>query len=127
MGGHDGSRAVEEGCMVSLQLSLIIRMSGKLTPRRTDAKTVSIVALATFHPNTKVQSAAIHFFLGSEHDGEDEDSDEEDGIRVARKDVRSMEHRMGVGKTGRKQEKQLRSAKKDVKKVGWLHRFCEQS
>ncbi len=44
--------------------------------RRNDAKTVSIIALGCFHPVTKVQSASLHFFLGS--DEEQEDSDEED-------------------------------------------------
>lgn len=40
----------------------------------TDAKTVSIVALGCFHPIIKVQSASVHFFLGSE---DDDDSDDE--------------------------------------------------
>ena len=42
---------------------------------RTDAKAVSIIALGCFHPTVKVQSASVHFFLGS--DGEKEDSDDE--------------------------------------------------
>lgn len=87
----------------------------------TDAKTVSIVALAAFHPNTKVQSAAIHFFLGSEHDEQAEDSsDEEGGVRDARRDVKKMQHSLEVGKKGRKKEKQLRSLQKDASKVGPL-------
>jgi hypothetical protein len=36
---------------------------------------VSIVAQGCFHPVTKVQSASLHFFLGSDED--DEESDEE--------------------------------------------------
>lgn len=84
----------------------------------TDAKTVSIAALAAFHPNTKVQSAAIHFFLGSETDGDEEDSDAEDGIREARKDVRKMQHSLEVGKGGRKKERLLKQVKKDENKVG---------
>lgn len=44
---------------------------------RNDAKTVSVVALGCFHPFTKVQSASLHFFLGSE-DEEDEGSDEDE-------------------------------------------------
>jgi len=44
---------------------------------RNDAKTVSIVVLGCFHPFTKVQSASLHFFLGSE-DEEDEDSHEDE-------------------------------------------------
>lgn len=41
-----------------------------------DAKTVSIVVRACQHPNVKVQSAAVHFFLGDED--EDQDDEEED-------------------------------------------------
>jgi protein SDA1 len=81
-----------------------------------DAKTVSIVSLATFHPNTKVQAAAMHFFLGSEDD-ENEDEDEEDEVREARKDVKKMEHRLEVGKAGRKKEKALKLAKREANKV----------
>ncbi|KAK4685706.1 protein SDA1, partial [Tremellales sp. Uapishka_1] len=80
-----------------------------------DAKSVSIPALAAFHPNTKVQSAALHFFLGSETDAdkEDSDEDEESGIRAGRRDVRKIEHRLQVGRHGRKGEKMLEKAKKD--------------
>ncbi|WVR00187.1 hypothetical protein IAU59_007329 [Kwoniella sp. CBS 9459] len=82
-----------------------------------DAKTVSIVALAAFHPNVKVQSAALHFFLGSENDADAEDSsDEEDGIREARRGVRKMEHRMEVGKSGKKKEKILTQLKRETNK-----------
>lgn len=49
-----------------------------LSANRNDPKTVAIVALACNHPNTKVQSAAIHFFLGSENEGEDSDDEEEE-------------------------------------------------
>lgn len=84
----------------------------------TDAKTVSIAALAAFHPDTKVQSAAIHFFLGSETD-EVEDSDEEDGVREARRDVKSLQHKMEVGKSGRKKQRLLKEVKKDANKVGF--------
>lgn len=84
---------------------------------RTDAKTVSIVALATFHPNTKVQSAAMHFFLGSDQNDDDGDSsDDEEGFRAARKDVRSLEHRLNVGKSGRKRKRQLDLVKKEAGK-----------
>ncbi|ORY33460.1 putative cell cycle-related protein [Naematelia encephala] len=80
-----------------------------------DAKTVSIAALAAFHPNTKVQSAALHFFLGSDN-GTDEDSDEEEGIREARRDVRKIEHQMQVGKSGKKKQRMLKEVKKDENK-----------
>ncbi|WVR07695.1 hypothetical protein IAU60_004737 [Kwoniella sp. DSM 27419] len=82
-----------------------------------DAKTVSIVALAAFHPNTKVQSAALHFFLGSENDAEaDDSSDEEESFASARRGVRAMEHQLQVGKKARKKEKALAQAKKEANK-----------
>lgn len=81
-----------------------------------DAKTVSIVSLAVFHPNTKVQAAAIHFFLGSENDEEAEE-EEEDEVREARKDVKKMQHSLDVGKSGRKKEKLLKLSKREANKV----------
>lgn len=65
---------------VSIMLSLCFNFS-ILTLIRNDAKSVSIVALGCFHPVIKVQSAAIHFFLGSE-DEEIEDSDEEEKVSL---------------------------------------------
>ena len=48
---------------------------------RNDAKSVSIIALACFHPVAKVQNAALHFFLGAD---EEEDTDSEsDGEVIA--------------------------------------------
>jgi protein SDA1 len=44
---------------------------------RNDPKTVSIMALGCFHPVLKVQSASLHFFLGSEDDQPDSDDDED--------------------------------------------------
>lgn len=84
-----------------------------------DAKTVSIVALAAFHPNTKVQSAAIHFFLGSDQDdGEPDSDDDENDVGQARKDIKAFQHRMNVGtKNGKKSEKMLKSLQKEASKV----------
>jgi len=49
---------------------------------RNDAKTVAILALGCFHPVTKVQSASIHFFLGSEDDNDEESEEEEEVFPV---------------------------------------------
>jgi len=84
---------------------------------RTDSKTVSIPALAAFHPNTKVQSAALHFFLGSENDDEDESDNSDDEIRAARKGIKSLEHRLKVTKGGRKKDRMMRQSEKDIHKV----------
>lgn len=82
----------------------------------TDAKTVSIAALAAFHPNTKVQSAAIHFFLGSETDDgkEDDTTDEEDAFREARRNIKGMEHRGGVNKKTGKRRREMITANKNA-------------
>ncbi|KZP29977.1 actin cytoskeleton organization and cell cycle progression protein [Athelia psychrophila] len=77
----------------------------------TDAKPVSIVALGCFHPVMKVQSAGMHFFLGSDEDKVDSDDEGDD-----RPDVRSLHHVHEINKTTRsatkKLRKQLTSAKK---------------
>ena len=84
-----------------------------------DAKTVSIVALAAFHPNTKVQSAAIHFFLGSDQDdGEPDSSDDETNVGQARKDIKAFQHRLNVGNTSsRKGEKKMKALQKEASRV----------
>lgn len=43
-----------------------------------DAKSVAIVSLGCFHPITKVQSAALHFFLDEE--AEEDSSEDEDEV-----------------------------------------------
>ncbi|KAJ7582468.1 SDA1-domain-containing protein [Mycena floridula] len=76
-----------------------------------DVKPVSIVALGCFHPLAKVQSASIHFFLGSDEDKVDSDDEEEEDV-----DVRSLHHRREINKKTRsgdkKLQKKLNSAKK---------------
>ncbi|KAF5330676.1 hypothetical protein D9619_005889 [Psilocybe cf. subviscida] len=74
-----------------------------------DAKTVSIVAQGCFHPVTKVQSASLHFFLGSEED--DEESDEEDEV-----DVRALHHKREINKKTRSGDKKLRKQLNSAKK-----------
>jgi protein SDA1 len=53
---------------------------------RTDAKPVSIVSLGCFHPVTKVQSASVHFFLGSDEQKEDSD-DEAEEVRARKANI----------------------------------------
>ncbi|KAG6889780.1 hypothetical protein C0992_004198 [Termitomyces sp. T32_za158] len=48
----------------------------------TDAKPVTIIALGCFHPVTKVQSASLHFFLGSDEERADSDEDEDEVCMV---------------------------------------------
>lgn len=84
----------------------------------TDAKAVSIAALAAFHPNTKVQSAALHFFLGSDADADHEnDSDDEDTVGIARRDLKGAQHRAGINKDGKKRQRQIAQLAKVTSKA----------
>ena len=86
-----------------------------------DAKTVSIVAMACFHPDTKVQSAAIHFFLIIPGDGaeDDEDSDEENN---GGPDIKTVKHVLEINKKRKGSE---RKAKKDIKSANVKRRLKE--
>ncbi|KAF8797849.1 protein required for actin cytoskeleton organization and cell cycle progression [Phlegmacium glaucopus] len=75
-----------------------------------DAKSVSIIVQGCFHPVTKVQSASLHFFLGSEDDEED-DTDGNENI-----DVKSLHHRREINKKTRSGDKKLRKQLKLAKK-----------
>ncbi|KAI0781265.1 actin cytoskeleton organization and cell cycle progression protein [Trametes elegans] len=75
-----------------------------------DAKTVSIIALGCFHPVVKVQSASLHFFLGSDEDKEDSDDEEED-----LPDIKGLQHRREINKKTRSGDKKLQKIAKSVK------------
>ena len=82
--------------------------------RRNDAKTVSIVALACFHPVTKAQSAAIHFFLGSDDDVEADSEEEEE-----RPNMKAALRKHTVTKKTASSQRRLEKTKKQAKKVKW--------
>ncbi|RPD65802.1 actin cytoskeleton organization and cell cycle progression protein [Lentinus tigrinus ALCF2SS1-7] len=75
-----------------------------------DAKTVSIIALGCFHPVVKVQSASLHFFLGSDEEKEDSDEEEEDIP-----DMKALQHRREINKKTRSGDKKLQRINKSVK------------
>ncbi|KIM87693.1 hypothetical protein PILCRDRAFT_815270 [Piloderma croceum F 1598] len=77
----------------------------------TDTKPVSIVALGCFHPIMKVQSASIHFFLGSDEEKRDSDDEEEDVP-----DVRALHHRREINKKTRSGDKKLQKMLNAAKK-----------
>ncbi|KAI9569090.1 SDA1-domain-containing protein [Boletus coccyginus] len=81
-----------------------------------DAKSVSVVALGCFHPAIKVQSASLHFFLGSDQDTEDSDDESDQEV-----DVKALHHRREINKKTRsgdkKFQKQLTAAKKKKNKA----------
>lgn len=72
---------------------------------------MSIAALACSHPNVKVQSAGIHFFLGSENEDE-EDSSEDD----AGPDLKKLEHQRIINKKKRADDRRFAKAQATVKK-----------
>ncbi|TIB70754.1 SDA1-domain-containing protein [Wallemia mellicola] len=75
-----------------------------------DAKTVSIVALACFHPTAKVQNAAVHFFLGSD-DAIEESEDEGEDI-----DMKKVQHQALINKSRKSVDKKVAKQKKAAKK-----------
>lgn len=76
-----------------------------------DSKTVSIVALACFHPTAKVQNAATHFFLGSD-DAIEESDDEGDEI-----DMKKVQHQALINKSRKSTDKKVTKQKKAAKKA----------
>lgn len=68
-----------------------------------DPKSVAIVALACHHPNTKVQSAAIHFFLGSENEDEDDSEPEEEAPNL-----RKLQHQRQINKKTKGRDTQMK-------------------
>ncbi|KAG6850477.1 hypothetical protein H0H93_012898 [Arthromyces matolae] len=75
----------------------------------TDDKSVAIIALGCFHPVSKVQSASIHFFLGSDDDKEESDNEEEI-------DVRALHHRREINKKTRSGDKKMQKVLNAAKK-----------
>ncbi|KAH7907971.1 SDA1-domain-containing protein [Hygrophoropsis aurantiaca] len=69
----------------------------------TDAKPVAIISLGCFHPAMKVQSASIHFFLGSDDEKEDSDDEEEEEVT----NVKALHHRREINKKTRSGDKKL--------------------
>ncbi|GAA5902893.1 hypothetical protein JCM6882_009154 [Rhodosporidiobolus microsporus] len=87
-----------------------------------DKMCVKVVARACFHPDTKVQSAAMHFFLvtpdASGPDGQLDSDEEED----AGPDIHAVKHRQEINK---KRKSSDRRAKKDIKSANAKRRARE--
>ncbi|KAG8741158.1 Severe Depolymerization of Actin [Ceratobasidium sp. 414] len=85
-----------------------------------DAKTVSIIEFGCFHPVTKVQSASLHFFLGSDDEKEDSDEEEDEAGTLAERyagpDMRALQHRRTINKKTRSGDKKLAKTAKTAKK-----------
>lgn len=80
----------------------------------TDAKAVSIMAIAAQSQNAKVVTAGVRFFLGGDQEREEaaeEVSDDEDEI-----DMGKLRHQAGINKKTTKRDKELKAAASKVKK-----------
>ena len=76
-----------------------------------DGKTVNIIAEALFSPHVKVMVAALKFFLGSNQQEEDGDSDAEDAP-----DISQIQYRNSITKKSKSKKSKLDRALKLVKK-----------
>jgi len=95
---------------------LAVKLSCELWKKNiwADSKTVQIVALSCFHPNTKVQNAAIHFFLATEGDDQAEESDEETAAAIP--DIKKVLHQNRINKTRRSTVKYTKKTVKESHK-----------
>ncbi|KZV81450.1 SDA1-domain-containing protein [Exidia glandulosa HHB12029] len=75
-----------------------------------DNKSVAIVALGCMHPNVKVQSASMHFFLGESDDKDDDESGDEGP------DIKKLQHQRVIKKKTRSGDRKLDRAVKASKK-----------
>ncbi|KAK5110455.1 hypothetical protein LTR62_005806 [Meristemomyces frigidus] len=79
-----------------------------------DAKAVSIMEAAALSQDAKVVTGGVRFFLGGDQEREeaaDDDSEAEEGV-----DVRKLKHQAGINKKNDKRMKEVREAKKKIKK-----------
>ena len=93
-----------------------VRLAANLWKKQiwTDSKTVSLLALACFHPHPRVQSSAVRFFLGDLHSAEDDA--EESGSDDEGPDVDALMHARKVNKKTRSGDKKMRAAAAVAKK-----------
>lgn len=108
--GRKGKAAAAASTSGSAREAMMaVKLASDLWRKRiwTDAKTVQILASACLHPNTKVQSAAIHFFLSPSgaSDGSMAVDSDEDADAAAGPDMRQVKHQQKVNKKTRANEK----------------------
>ncbi|KAF8759569.1 Protein required for actin cytoskeleton organization and cell cycle progression [Rhizoctonia solani] len=105
--GMDGESETGEEAMWAIMVAKELWKKGVWN----DAKTVSIVELGCFHPVTKVQSASLHFFLGSDEEAQDSDEEEDEGP-----DMKALQHKRTINKKTRSGEKKIAKSAKQAKK-----------
>lgn len=93
-----------------------VKLTRELWKRQiwTDARAVEIMKEASLSESEKVIIGGVRFFLGGDKEREeaaDEDSDEEDGVDIAK-----LKHQAGINKKTKKKEKELKKAAANVKR-----------
>ncbi|KAH8924434.1 SDA1-domain-containing protein [Atractiella rhizophila] len=81
-----------------------------------DEKTVSIIRRAVFHPHTKVQSIAIHFFLDEVEGGGVEEDSEEEEAGPNEKLIRKMKHQQEINKKTKAREREAKKKLREMSK-----------
>ena len=77
-----------------------------------DSRTVEIMSNAAIHPDTKVASSAIRFFLGADKERDEAMADDSDSDL----DLSAMEHKMKVNKKSNRRKAMLESAHRSAKR-----------
>ena len=110
MGSCSYQGALAERSLV--RSTLVSESKALILTNRSDAQSVSIMALGCLHPAIKVQSAAIHFFLGSDQEVDDSDQESEEEVNV-----QALHHRREINKKTRSGDKKLQKKLDTAKKV----------
>ncbi|CAJ0827818.1 6652_t:CDS:10 [Entrophospora sp. SA101] len=79
-----------------------------------DNKTVNVIAEACFHSLTKVKVTAIKFFLGSNKENQDDDSD--NNVEVDLPDIKRLQHINQINKSKKSKTRKLEKALSTVRK-----------
>lgn len=77
-----------------------------------DADSVDVLRQACLHPNPKVMTGAVHFFLGSDKDDERDSSDEEEPP-----DVRKLQHQATINKKSKSRDRMIAKARVRARKM----------
>lgn len=103
------TNGVSSATAAGREAMLAVKIASELWRKQiwNDAKTVQLVSLACFHSNTKVASAAMHFFLANEAD---DTPDSDDDGEADLPDFKQMYHQGQINKSRRstvKKEKKM--------------------
>lgn len=83
-----------------------------------DSRTVEIMCQAAVHPNIKVATSAIRFFLGADKEREDTQAEEDEEEEV---DTEGMKHKASVNKKNTRRTRKMESTLKSIRKKNTAH------